>query len=237
MPGTPWSAANMTPRLAIGLFLFYFGAAVGVPALVFASGLDPATSRLLTGILSGNAAMMRAALDEGANVNADTGEGRTPLIVAAMSSHPEAVKVLLERGADPSKQAEDPAIGNALTAAFFSSNGTELTGLADEPDARKHEAALEVLRLLAATKADLNLLVRRGPTNMTVLMIAARAGALDATQVLLKAGADPNAQNGGKFTALDFASGGTSGGARVAAADRAAIVSAIQSAGGRKGAR
>jgi hypothetical protein len=201
-----------------------------------ASNLEPATSRLVIGILSDNLGMVRTAIDEGADVNADTGEGRTPLIVAAMSTHPDAVKVLLERGADPSKRAEDPAIGNALTAAFFSSNGTELTGLADEPDARKHDAALEVLRLLAASKADRNLLVRRGPTDMTALMIAARWGALDATQILLKAGADPNARNGGKLTALDFATAGQSGISRASAADRAEIVRAIQAAGGRNGA-
>lgn len=218
-----------------GVFLIQILAALWAPASVSASNLDPATSRLVTGILSGNASIISAALAEGANVNADTGEGRTPLIVAAMSTHPEAVKALLERGADPSKTAEDPAIGNALTAAFFSSNGTELTGLADGPDARKHEAALEVLRLLAGTKADRNLLVRRGPTNMTILMIAARAGALDATQVLLKAGADPNTKNAGQFTALDFATGGASSVPRVAPEDRAALVRAIQAAGGRKG--
>jgi len=199
------------------------------------SSTPGANSRLVIGILSGNLGLMRSAIDDGADVNANTGEGRTPLIVAAMSTHPDAVKLLLDRGADPSKKAEDPAIGNALTAAFFSSNGTELTGLADEPDPRKHEAALEVLRLLAATKADRNLLVRRAGTDMTVLMIAARWGALDATQILLKAGADPNVRNSAKYTALDFATGGQSGISRASAADRAAIVSAIQAAGGRKG--
>jgi hypothetical protein len=66
-------------------------------------------------------------------------------------------------------------------------------------------------------------------------MIAARAGALDATQVLLKAGADPNAKNVGKLTALDFATEGVSGWTRVSAPDRAAIVRALQAAGGRKG--
>jgi ankyrin repeat protein len=226
----------MRPRFTVGVLLLQILAALLASAAARASSNDAATSRLMIGILSGNVAMVRSAIDEGADVNANTGEGRTPLIVAAMSTHPDAVKLLLERGADPSRKAEDPAIGNALTAAFFSSNGTELTGLADEPDARKHEAALEVLRLLAATQADRNLLVRRASTNMTVLMIAARWGALDATQILLKAGADPNAKNIGKLTALDFATEGTSAASRVPTADRAAIVSAIQAAGGRRGA-
>jgi ankyrin repeat protein len=70
---------------------------------------------------------------------------------------------------------------------------------------------------------------------MTALMIAARWGALDATQILLKAGADPNAKNIGNFTALDFATEGASGASRVTPSTRAAIVSALQAAGGRKG--
>jgi ankyrin repeat protein len=220
----------------MSLLLLQVLALLAAPSLGAAASTPDANSRLVIGILSGNMALVRTAIGEGADVNADTGEGRTPLIVAAMSTHPEAVKILLERGADPSKKADDPAIGNALTAAFFSSNGTELTGMVDEPDARRHQAALEVLRLLAATKADRNLLVRRAGTDMTALMIAARWGALDATQILLNAGADPNVKNAAKRMALDLATEGTSGTSRASAADRAAIVGAIQAAGGRKAA-
>jgi uncharacterized protein len=199
-----------------------------------AADVEGATSRMMVGIMSGNAAMLRAAIEEGADLNANTGDGRTPLIAAAMMSRPEAVKILLERGADPTRKADDPTVGNALTAAFTATNGVELTGRADEPDARKHEAALEVLRLLAATKADPNLTVRRAQTDLTILMIAAQWGALDAVQILLKAGADPNARNAGKLTALDYATEGTASAARVSAADREAIIHAIKAAGGKR---
>lgn len=167
--------------------------------------VSEATSRLMNGVVSNNPTVVRAALDAGADVNGDTGEGRTPLISAVMFSRPDAVKLLLEKGADPNKRARDPATGNALTAAFFAMNGTELTGRADESDPRKHAAALEVLRLVAAKKPDFNVLVRRATTEKTALMIAAEAGAFDAVQILLDGGADPNSMNGGKYTALDYA--------------------------------
>ncbi len=171
---------------------------------VQAQGSDT-TSQLLIAIASNNPVAIRASIEAGADVNADTGEGRTPLIVAAMTTRPDAVKILLEKGADPRKSADDPTLGNALTAAFSAMNGVELTGRADEPDARKHAAALEVLRLIAAKKPNFDLEVRRATTSLTALMIASNAGALDAVQILLDAGANPNAMNGGKYTALDYA--------------------------------
>ena len=154
----------------------------------------------------------------------------TPLIVAVMSSRPDAVKQLLDNGADPAVRADDPAIGNAVTAAFFAMNGVELTGRSDEPDARKHAAALEVLRLVAARKIGLDVLVRRAQTDMTALMIAAQAGALDAVQVLLAAGADPNVKNGGKFTALDYAMERGPVWAQGNAGNRPAVIEALKAA-------
>jgi ankyrin repeat protein len=152
--------------------------------------LPPEVSKLVSAVITNNEAQARAALAAGADVNADTGEGRTPLIVAAMASRPQMVKLLLDKGADPSRRARDPIIGNALTAAFWGENGAQLTGHAT-PDASKHAAALEVLKLLAARKQDLNLPVRRGARQMTALAIAKEAGATDAVTILLGAGAAP----------------------------------------------
>jgi len=162
-------------------------------------------------------------------------DGANPLIAAVMMVQPQAVKQLLENGADPTARADDPAIGNAVTAAFFAMNGVELTGRSDEPDARKHAAALEVLRLVVSRRVGLDVLVRRAQTDMTALMIAAQAGALDAVQVLLAAGADPNARNSGKFTALDYAMERGPVWAQGNAANRPAIVQALKDAGGKIG--
>lgn len=176
-----------------------------VVPLLAAAAMSDATPQLLSAIMANNVAMAQSAIAAGADVNGDVGEGRTPLIVAAMTSKPAIVRLLLEHGADPKRRASDSTLGNATTAAFSALNGVELTGRADEPDPKQHAAALEVLRLIAAKRADLDLLVRRGPTQLSPLMIAAQVGALDAVQILLDAGADPNAMNGGKYTALDYA--------------------------------
>jgi ankyrin repeat protein len=220
--------------LVVSPFLAVCAIALLVPLQADAADSSEATSMLVSAIAAGNLSQASAAIEGGANVNADTGDGRTPLIVAAMFTKPEMVRLLLDHGADPRKRAHDPSTGNAVTAAFFAMNGTELTGRSDEPDARRHAAALEVLKLTAGRKEGLNLLVKRGPTELTALMIAAQAGALDAVEVLLAAGADPNATNGGKYTALDYAVDRPPVWSQVPAVNRSAIVRALLKAGARK---
>jgi hypothetical protein len=128
-----------------------------------------------------------------------------------------------------------PAIvGNAVTAAFFAMNGTQLIGMG-ETDAARHATALEVLKLVASAKgANLNLLVRRATTELTPLMIAADAGAADAVQVLLDAGANPNTMNGGKYTALDYAVDRQPRWSENPTSNRAIIVRALLAKGARK---
>ena len=151
--------------------------------------LPPAVSKLVSAVITNNAAMARAALAEGADVNANTGEGRTPLIVATMASRPEMVRLLLEKGADLSRVSEDPKIGNAVTAAFWGQNGDELMRPLSQSDPRKRATALEVLKLVTAKKQGLNVKVRRGAGEMTALMIADQYGATDAAKILRDAGA------------------------------------------------
>jgi ankyrin repeat protein len=208
-------------------------ALVALAAPAAAAELSKATSDLVTAIAADDTARAAAAIAAGADVDADIGDGRTPLIGAVMFIRPAIVKLLLEHGADPSRRAGDETIGNALTAAFFAMSGTELTGRGDAPDARKHAAALEVLELAAKSKASPNLLVRRATTSMSVLMIAAEAGALDAVQVLLAAGADPNVTNGGKYTALDYAVDRKPAWSPATPANRAGVVKALLAAGAR----
>jgi hypothetical protein len=154
-----------------------------------AAPLPPAVSKLVSAVITNNAAMARAALAEGADVNANTGEGRTALIVAAMASRPEMVRLLLEKGADPARVSADPKIGNAVTAAFWGENGEVLRRPLSESDPRKRAAALEVLRLVTAKKQGLNVKVRRGANEMTALMMATEYGASDAAKILRDAGA------------------------------------------------
>ena len=187
---------------AILCLLLFWGLATGGGAR--AATLE-ATSDLVTAIVANKPDVALAALEAGADINANVGEGRTPLISAVMFSRPEMVKMLLERGADPNRRADDAIIGSAVTAAFFAMNGTQLIGMG-ETSATRHATALEVLKLIVSAKgANLNLLVRRATSEMSPLMIVADAGAADAVQILLDAGANPNTMNGGKYTALDYA--------------------------------
>lgn len=216
---------------ALLCLLLFWGLATGGGAR---AAMSDATSDLLTAIASNKPAAAIAALSAGADINADVDDGRTPLLTAVMFSRPEIVKLLLERGADPNQRSGDAIIGNAVTTAFFAMNGTQLIGMG-ETDPAQHATALEVLKLVVRAKGvDLNLLVRRATTQMSPLMIAADAGAADAVQVLLDAGADPNTMNGGKYTALDYAVDRKPGWSAGPASDRVAVVRALLAKGARK---
>lgn len=218
---------------ALLCLLLFWGLATGGGAR--ASSPSPeATTELVSAIVANKPAAALAALDAGADINSNVGEGRTPLISAVMFSRPEMVKMLLGRGADANRRADDVVIGNAVTAAFFAMNGTQLIGMG-EITAARHHAALEVLKLVANVKgANLNLLVRRVTTQQTALMIAAEAGAADAVQVLLDAGADPNTMNGGKYTALDYAVDRAPGWTEMPRSNRVIIVRALLAKGAQK---
>jgi ankyrin repeat protein len=190
------------------------------------------TDQLSTAVTSNDTTLAGKALEAGVDVNADLGRGRTALIVAAMMNKPVMVRFLLEHGADPNRRAEDPTIGNALSAAFVATNGVVLTRRGEEDYiAPKYNDALTVLRLLAARKPQFDVLLARGPTRLSPLMIAADAGALDAVRILLDNGASPNFANGGKYTALDYAADRAPGWSPASAEDRAEIVRLLLAAG------
>lgn len=190
---------------------------------------DP-QSDLLAAVSRGNAALAAKALDRGADPN---GAGPNDLSLAgaaAMLGYPDVLRLLLERGANPNT---DRGFGSALTAAFTAMNGLALLGRSDEPSPEKRARALEVVRALAAAKADLNAMVRRGPRAVSCLMMAAEAGAADVVQILLAGGADPNVANGGGYTALDFAVDRAPEWASLPRSWRVDVVRALLSAGAR----
>lgn len=70
-------------------------------ALVLVMGCSTTQDKLFNAASEGDAGMVKALLEKGADVNARNGEGDTPLILAARNGHAETVSALLESEADP----------------------------------------------------------------------------------------------------------------------------------------
>ena len=63
--------------------------------------------QLIEASISGDAARVKALLDQGANPNARDADGRNPLTEAAWRGHTEIIKLLLQKGADPKQKKND----------------------------------------------------------------------------------------------------------------------------------
>lgn len=135
---------------------------------------------------TGNARRLKTILGQSrVRINqASEEEGFTPLALAAFFGHPEAVKVLLEHGADVNLKPESRFANTALDAAVAGNH-------------------TDVVRILLAAGGDANV---RSAGNATSLHKAAQHGNLEVVRLLLDHGADPNAVRDGGHTPLDDAS-------------------------------
>jgi ankyrin repeat protein len=190
---------------------------------------------LALAIAQGDNVKAQAALDAGVSANVVYDRGHTALITAVILTKPKMVRFLLEHGADPNREAEDGAMGNALSACFFAMPGMAITRRAEPAFIEEHRGpALEALKLIAAREPKFDVLVSRGPTRESPLMIAAEYGAADAVKILLDAGANPNFANGGRYTALDYAVDRVPSYLRIPEEDRVETVRLLLAAGAKK---
>jgi len=132
----------------------------------------------------GRVQVVNARIDEDrASANAFSGDGFTPLHLAAFFGQPEVVALLLERGGDPSAVAR---------------NASEVTPL--------HSAAagrhLEAVRLLLMHRVDANARQRGG---FTALHAAALQGEVAMARLLVARGASPQAASDDGKTPLHLA--------------------------------
>ena len=132
----------------------------------------------------GRTQVVNARLDEDpASTSAFSGDGFTALHLAAFFGQPEAVAVLLQRGADPGAPAK---------------NASAVTPLHSAVAGR----SLEVVRLLLMRGADAN---ARQHGGWTALHAAALHGDLAIARLLLARGASPQAASDDGTTALRLA--------------------------------
>ena len=164
--------------------------------MVVASGCGPserekfeATEKLLSAWDSGVVAdhsmqdYIRELISVGADVNARSTDGWTPLMFAARKSTPEIVQLLLEEGAELEARGRE-GWTPLLHAAWISSTP-------------------EIVQLLLEKGADVN---ARGIIGRTPLMLAARISSTpEIVQLLLEKGADVNARTTGGMTPLQWA--------------------------------
>ena len=171
------------------------------------AGADPDLSNeygsfpLSEAIQEGNVEIIRALLDHDANPNQSNLEGETALMVAARAGHMAGAELLLEHGADVNAK-EAWGGQNALMWASAQSQPTMMELLiAHGADLNEHGTArLWDRRTLSEPRPkDMN----KGGFNP--ILYAARQGCVECVKVLAAAGADLNATDPDRVSALNLA--------------------------------
>ncbi len=162
-------------------------------------------------------------------LGADTGRGTTPFLSACANGDIEIVKLLLAHGANP-RLATSDGQGPIILATTARTGGSgfpnsRIAGVAaprretidDLPENQKDSKGprvnptVELIRLLAASGADVNLIAKRHFLQRTrggsALHYATRAGNKEAMAALVDLGIDVNAKDEDGLTALDYAMG------------------------------
>ena len=162
-------------------------------------------------------------------LGADTGRGTTPFLTACDLGDIETVKLLLAHGANP-RLATSDGQGPIILATASRTGGTgfpnaRMAGVAAPPRESIEDAAgpprtgakprgnptVELIRLLAASGADVNLMSKRHFLQRTrggsALHYATRAGNKEVMAALVQLGINVNAKDEDGLTALDYAMG------------------------------
>lgn len=142
-----------------------------VEALLRKGARHEAQADLFIGILRGSVAEVRAALDNGAKINARTGDGTTTLTYAIGRKHPDVLRVLIERGANV-----NAADGDAENYCPPLINAVEM----NDADA---------VRLLLSAGANVNATTSNGDTALDATHWTNEGNSRTICRLLLKAGA------------------------------------------------
>ena len=171
-----------TPNGTLVLTAAYYGARDALALLLERTAEDALNT--YEAATTGNARRLKTILGQSrARVNEANEEGFTPLGLAAFFGHVEAVKVLLENGADVNQRPPSRFQNTAVDAAVAGDH-------------------TDVVRVLLAAGGDANV---RSEANYTSLHKAAAHGNLEIARLLIDHGADPKATRDGGNTPLDDA--------------------------------
>jgi ankyrin repeat protein len=149
---------------------------------------------------NGNAAMTRLLLDAGADPKAPSATGTTPLMLAAAAGNVEAIKTLLDRGAEINAKDKTngqtalmfaAALNRADAIKVLAQHGAELnvTSTVLEPAAAAGARGAQGTGARPGRPGRGNAVLLGG---LSALHFAAREGQLDAVQALVAAGANVN---------------------------------------------
>jgi ankyrin repeat protein len=154
----------------------------------------------------GDVTLINALLKAGAQVNARGFDDMTPLHYAAKANSEEACRLLLENGADRNALnglSQPPAkLARAWVAHVIQSFIPKFSGAGELFDAI---AAKDITRVKSLISANPPLLNAQNDRGLTALLLAAQKNDLALMQLLLEAGADVNARDRDKRSALSSA--------------------------------
>jgi ankyrin repeat protein len=202
-----------------------FGTGIEAPAIgqgpaLTLSGQSELDERVIKAIGEGDTADLAAALEEGADPNAESSPGRPALFLAASRGNAEAVRLLIDAGADVNADTADGSIlvkaaveGYPEVVEMLLDAGADIDAMGrawvqgDAPAlwaavASEH-GVIEVARLLIEHGADVDQV--DPTTNATPLILAASTNQSDMVELLLESGADINFQSSDGTTALHAA--------------------------------
>ena len=191
------------------LLLLSFGPLLLCSLALAALAADDPRAALFAAVRNTDVAAIKAALDQGADVNAKHETGISAIWIAASKGKPEIVELLLSRGADPNSR--DREGRNALMLMSMESRrdkDIELT-IEDrekiEPKLRyrRRDRAVELIgETLLNAGCDVNAADNKGRTPLMYAAIFERPSAVN---LLLKRGANINARDQNGQSALDWA--------------------------------
>src|SRR5262245_61407540 len=140
--------------------------------------------------VNGNAAILEALVAAGADVNATLPGGETVLMTAARGGQLPAVQFLIAKGANVN--AKDTTLGQTALMWAAARDNADVAKVLIEAGADINARTNNPSRGGGRASESGNTFQAPAPTGFTPLLFATRAGAIDATRVLIEAGANVN---------------------------------------------